>query len=624
MTVRQARRLVAAAVATCALGTGALGTAAALGAGTYQVLQCHAQNRGHEATLNDSLAYSVNAWCDVPANENAIQINSIRNADAGRAGQARWTVPDPGALAIVHAEIQSKLRNDGGHRARVYAADAAGRETARIASGETGPAGEFSSSALSFPASASVVARLFCNDSGGCSASDQAKTWVRSVRLTIADHSNPAFVRLGGSLRAGGWLRGQQGLDVVATDRGSGLAQIVASVNGAALASKPGQCPGRISGTAISSRLTPCGPNGELRINPSTAAPPFQNGANDMRVCITDFAGNLGCDQRTVHVDNAPPSLAFANSEDPADPELIRVAASDPHSGIAAAQIRIRPMEGAGDWKPLSTQAEGGELRTRVDSRAYPPGRYELRAEAADVAGNAAATTSRANGEPMVVNLPLRESVRLDAHVGPGGSKRQSLAYGQDTRAAGRLTDASGDPLAGERVRVEEYFGRGALIDRRVRAVRTDARGRWDSKLPAGPSRQVTVSYEGSRRYLDGEREAGRLAVRSQASFKTSRRSVRAGRAVKFLGRIGRLGARIPSGGKLLELQVREGPGRWNTVREAFRTNAKGRYKLRYRFGTFYSADARFRFRVKVAREQGWPYKAPVRSKARAVVVKAR
>lgn len=616
----QARKWAAAGAAVILAG---LGAPRADAAGTYQVLQCDSQNRGHQATLNDALGYSVNAWCDVAANENSLQINSIRNADIGRAGQVRWSVPDPAALSFVRAELQSKLRNADGHRARVYAADVAGRETARIASGQSGAAG-FSASATSVPGSASVVARLSCEASGGCPASEQAKAWVRSVRLTIADHSNPTFVRLGGSLRSGGWLRGPQGLDVVATDRGAGLERIVASVNGAGIGLTPGQCPGRITGSPVSSRLVPCGANGELRINPSTAAAPFRNGANDLRVCVADFAGNLGCDQRTVHVDNAPPSLAFANAQDPADPELIRVAASDPHSGIVAAQIRIRPIEAPGDWKPLSTQIEAGELRTRVNSRAFPPGRYELRAEAADLAGNAAATASRANGEPMVVNLPLREPVRLDAHVGPGGGKRQTLAYGRDSRAAGRLTDASGDPLAGERVRIEEYFGRGALIDRRVRAVRTDARGRWDSKLPAGPSRQVTVSYDGSRRYLAGERKAGRLAVRTQASFKTSRRSVQAGRAVKFLGRIGRLGARIPSGGKLLELQVREGPGRWNTVREAFRTNAKGRYRLRYRFGTFYSADARFRFRVKVAREQDWPYKAPVRSKARAVVVKAR
>jgi hypothetical protein len=80
-------------------------------------------------------------------------------------------------------------------------------------------------------------------------------------------------------------------------------------------------------------------------------------------------------------------------------------------------------------------------------------------------------------------------------------------------------------------------------------------------------------------------------------------------------------GAQIPAGGKLVELQVREGARRWGTVKEAFSTRGDGRYSTSYRFGTFYSRPVTFRFRVKVTRENGWPYKAPVRSRARRVTV---
>ncbi len=50
-------------------------------------------------------------------------------------------------------------------------------------------------------------------------------------------------------------------------------------------------------------------------------------------------------------------------------------------------------------------------------------------------------------------------------------------------------------------VTVTEYFGSGALIDRRVRTVMTNDRGRWSSKLPAGPSRAVAVSFDGTPRH---------------------------------------------------------------------------------------------------------------------------
>ena len=88
-----------------------------------------------------------------------------------------------------------------------------------------------------------------------------------------------------------------------------------------------------------------------------------------------------------------------------------------------------------------------------------------------------------------------------------------------------------------------------------------------------------------------------------------------------FGGHVKHRGADIPGGGKLVELQVKEGAKRWGTVKEAFATREDGRYSLRYRFGNFYTRSVRFSFRVKVTREQGWPYKAPVRSRARRVTV---
>ena len=253
-----------------------------------------------------------------------------------------------------------------------------------------------------------------------------------------------------------------------------------------------------------------------------------------------------------------------------------------------------------------------------------PPGDYEFRAEAVDVAGNSAETTRREDGTPMVLSFPLRQRARLVAGLDPGGAARQTVAYGHGSSVSGRLLDPDGEPLAGREVTVVEQFGAGALIDRRVRVVSTDSRGAWTSELPPGPSRTVSASFAGTARFAPLEQVAGQLTVRSRASFRTSRERVPEGGRVVFAGRIGHYAARMPVGGKLIELQVRESAGRWNTVREAFHTEPSGRYRLGYRFGRFYESDARFRFRVKVAREQAWPYKAPVRSTARTVVVLAR
>ncbi len=223
----------------------------------------------------------------------------------------------------------------------------------------------------------------------------------------------------------------------------------------------------------------------------------------------------------------------------------------------------------------------------------------------------------------MVLTFPLREPVQLISRLGHGGESGETIGYGRDSKAQGRLLDRSGEPMADRAVTVTEYFGIGALIDQRVRTVTTDKRGRWSSALPAGPSRTVSVSFAGTPQYQPLSAEPDELRVRSRASFATSRDRVPEGKGVLFEGKVGHFGARVPAGGKLIELQVREGRARWNTVREAFHTDSSGRFKLRYRFGRFYETNAHFVFRVKIAREQGWPYKAPGRSPSRAVTVVA-
>jgi len=68
---------------------------------------------------------------------------------------------------------------------------------------------------------------------------------------------------------------------------------------------------------------------------------------------------------------------------------------------------------------------------------------------------------------------------------------------------------------------------------------------------------------------------------------------------------------------------VKDG-SRWHTVRHPFYTRYNGRYHLGYRFGRFYTSDVAYRFRVRVLRERDWPYKTPVSSGVRKLVVKAR
>ena len=587
--------------------------------GTYTVVQCHTQNRGHaDARVNEPRPYSIGTACSNASSEHAIQINSRLYAKANRAGTVRWVAP-PGT-ALVGVRVQAKLRRARGHYSRLYMADGRGRQTVRVATGDNSPS-PFRVRNWKGSGQRQFVAALGCTRVAGCAASPVAKAWLRQVRLTVADLVDPGVVEMGGSLLSSGWKRGEHSLTGVGSDEGSGVSEIVLRINGVEIAKRAGTCPGSIPHTSTATRLRPCSED-RLRetVVRSTSQAPFENGNNTVSFCSRDFAGNQSCGQREVRVDNTEPSLSFSSSQDPEDPELIQANATDGHSGVAEGRIYFR-AEGQALWQPLDTAVADGALRARVDSTAVAPGTYEFRAVATDTAGNTAETTRRTDGLAMRLAFPLKAGVKLNARLEPGGGQQLTIPYGKRSRVAGLLREASGDPLPGQEIVIEEYFGDGALIRERISRVRTDENGRWQERLPAGPSRRVTVHYAGTPRYLSKSTLGGRLAVRTRASLRTSKRRVLEGNRVVFRGRLGRLGARIPSGGKLLELQVKQDRHTYQTVGQGFRSKPSGRYRVPYRFGRFYQYDVRFRFRIKVAREADWPYKAPIRSRARVVKV---
>lgn len=605
--------LVAAVLAAPSMASGA--------GGTYEVVQCHPLNRGVlGATLEDAPSYAVKQGCGDPKEDQAIKISNTRFAQQGRSGRVRWSTPSP-SLRIIGASVQAKLRRDRGHTARLWMADADGDELARVASGAKG-ATSFRNYSWhsSGPRPEQFIAHLRCEHRGGCKHSDVAKAWLRNIHFEVADYADPRVLEVAGTLFDGGWLRGTRSVITQASDVGSGLRVITMTVNGLGSSSEPGPCSGT-TGSSYAVSFMPCSGALQLRAQPMTGLFPFHDGFNRVSLCAVDYARNRGCVDRTVLVDNTPPALAFRNYQDPSDPEVIRADVADLSSGVATGRIYYRPL-GTTNWRPLATQTTPSQLRARVNSTVNPPGRYEFMARAADAAGNAAGTTRRSNGQPMVLTFPLKSGVQLQAHL-RGGSRRLTVGYGRSSKVSGVLRDASGKPLANQGITVTEDFGEGALIDTRVRTVETDSRGHWQERLPGGPSRMVRATYAGNRRFLPDATTAGALQVKTKASLHISHHRVREGHKVAFKGRVGHLAARIPAGGKLVELEVKDGNA-WHTVRHPFYTGPSGKYRLRYRFARFYTSDVRYRFRIRVIRERNWPYKAPVSSRVRKLVVKAR
>ena len=612
---RRTQFVIAAALAVA--GSASL-PADAAGGGIYNVIQCYGAG-GHRGTdqlrLQGNGDYVANDKCS--GGDARLQVHN--SGDAVRNQGRWWSLDAPPGTLIRAFHVTANLRSGNGHKAQLTAWN--GNNNDLLAQGPSSGHGwaDYHFGGLHHPA---VVMLLQCQQAK-CAEDTQAHMYARAIDVHLEDVLAPSGVDPTGSITAGGWLRGSHTLSASASDQGSGVWRVVAYVNGSEVARSPERCNNGGLAWPSSKVKVPCPDHLALDASTDTSKPPFRNGENELTVGAADWSANVGpAWKATIYVDNAPPAVAFADSQDPDQPELITATVADEHSGVAEAKLFMR-RAGASDWAALDSRLDQGKVTAHVDSGALPAGEYEFRAVARDVAGNVVETTERRSGGPMRLTFPLRDPVRLHAHLNNGASRGQTVPYGTDAAAVGRLLDADGRPLAGKRVTIVENFGEGALIRERISTATTDADGRWSSKIPAGPNRRITARFGGTAKYAPARADVGKLVVRSRVRFRTKRRSVSEGGTMTFHGKVGHFGARIPSGGKLLELQVRMPSGRWDTVGEAFRTRPDGTYRRRYRFGRHYLRDAVFRFRVKLKNEANWPFRKAA-SKHRKVIVRAR
>jgi hypothetical protein len=309
-----------------------------------------------------------------------------------------------------------------------------------------------------------------------------------------------------------------------------------------------------------------------------------------------------------VRIDRELPRLAFANAQDPEEPERIEASISDALSGIdpSAGSIAVRPVGSSDRFEALPTRASESMLSARWDSEAYPAGEYEFRATVYDRAGNAASTQSRADGARMRLSNPLKVRTRLVAAIGADDSRR--VQCGQRVSIDGRLTAGRRAPLAGEPVRVLERFAAGSRLRERATIVRTGRSGEFNLWLEPGPSRTVVVIASPTETRQSARSRTSTIAVRGCLSLRVSSSVAEVGgRPVVFRGRVRSAGAAMPDDGLPVQLQFRL-PGRpWNEFR-TIETDRRGRFRYAYGFADDDSRGVRFQFRAFVPARAGWPF----------------
>ncbi|HET8956667.1 MAG TPA: hypothetical protein VFN18_13515 [Solirubrobacterales bacterium] len=328
------------------------------------------------------------------------------------------------------------------------------------------------------------------------------------------------------------------------------------------------------------------------------------SGTHEIDAFARDAAGNVGLDSggvdspgSIVRIDEDPPQVAFANAQDPAEPERIEAAVSDRLSGpsASAGSISVRPAGTHARFEELTTRVATGRLIARWDSDSYPAGKYEFLATGYDSAGNSATGTDRAHGGRMFLVNPLKSPASLATEL----SKR---------RFGGRLLRVGGGGLAGQRVVVVETFASGAEPAHRTTVQTTGAGGSFALQLQPGPSRDVAAHFAGTSTLTRSSGESAYLGVATGLRLRASSSTAAVGgKPVVFSGGIRAGGAKAAVRGLPVELQFRYPGSGWRSFRTV-EADRRGRFRYAYRFSDDDSRSVRFQFRAHVKGREGWPY----------------
>lgn len=359
-----------------------------------------------------------------------------------------------------------------------------------------------------------------------------------------------------------------------------------------------------------------------IGLGQTAATSVIAEGAHRIEYYARDAAGNVddGGEQNGianhapgtawVRIDRTPPAVSFTNSQDPDDPDLVRVRVVDPLSGpdLSRGSIGVRLAASGDPFEPLPPAPPGdGELRARWDSDAHPLGEYEFRAVGYDAAGNSAVATQRGNGTAMVLANPLKATTALRSSFQRGGGSRL-VPYGRRVLFRGRLTTGLSTPLADTPLRIVERFAPGTRPAARVSTVRTGPEGAFAVRTEPGPSRTIAVAFEGGPTFAHSTGQTLDLRVRSRVHLRASAGVARVGGAPLVLsGRVIAPPGAIPAAGKSVQLQFRLADLPWSEFRTV-ETDRRGRFRLAYRFSDDDSRGVRFQFRAYAPAQEDWPY----------------
>jgi hypothetical protein len=281
--------------------------------------------------------------------------------------------------------------------------------------------------------------RLLCarGEDKSCSLDPGSWSGIRALTLTVEDDGAPIAAFEGGPLVAGGWQRGNEGVNVGDTDEGSGVRFGETFIDDIRVGFNEYNCNKvLIGGEWRGTTMRPCPTHQSTTHYVETRS--LSDGPHRIGHCTVDFAADRACNVgQTVLIDNNPPvhpkAVTLAGGEGWRRTDDFDLDWEDPDQGpaspIAGAVWRLT---GANGYDTGVRFAPGRDRRSLSDLAVPAAGTWSLQVWLRDEAGNEAASTA--------VTVPLRfDDVRpkvafsdgepgaqvtaevFDEHSGPGG-----------------------------------------------------------------------------------------------------------------------------------------------------------------------------------------------------------
>ena len=427
--------------------------------------------------------------------------------------------------------------------------------------------------------------------------------WIpsRNPGTTVVDVDiTDPVVRVTGEGTDGAWSNRPVTVTAIATDALSGM--------------KPDPADEDIPVTGVGV----VGADPEVEVGATSSITVTAQGVTELEYFARDLAGNstrragMGSDVRrsrtVVRIDTEAPAVRFGPVGEPRDPERVVVFTDDSASGVSDGEISIGPAGARSGFRTLATSVDSERLVASIPSDEMPPGRYVLRAEVTDLAGNRTIATS-----DSVIDLPIKARSSISLGTTRAGSRGQELAV------SGRLSLGSESPGPVAMVEIEEVFPTGLGIPDRTRTVPVDSSGDFLVPIDPGPGRLVRASFTGDP--FNGRTHSRwvRVDFRDRVAFTVQNRVTRNRLPTRMSGTVTGPGVPMPVRGKKVVIQYFDPSRRtWRPV-EIVGTGPSGRFSFTYRFRTI-ATRQRILFRALSLGEAGWPF-VPTASRPVAVVV---